>query len=159
MWETRKTKSFIHEWVTKDVFKWNLFICRNIKHTTKLNGISLPLSLSSFIVGGGTWERATMWKWWAKMSTSLPLPSSPHWQPNTPDTWLNDPIRLASSWAWVTLKEEPELEQTMTFGRRGRVVGLCVWLWWAPKKAVLMGFESSAMFILTSYSDHSCSGL
>lgn len=27
------------------------------------------------------------------MSTSFPLPSSPHWEPNTPETWLSPPIR------------------------------------------------------------------
>ena len=97
-----------------------------------------------------TWQRATMSKWWAKMSTSLPLPSSPHWQPNTPDTWLREPIRLVP---WVVLDsatlrdaEAETEEQTMRFGRRGRIMGLR-WWWRAPKKGVcgtLIGFESSA---------------
>ena len=97
-----------------------------------------------------TWQRATMSKWWAKMSTSLPLPSSPHWQPNTPNTWLRDPIQLVP---WVVLDlatlrdaEVEAEEQMMRFGRRGRIMGLR-WWWRAPKKGVcgtLIGFESSA---------------
>ena len=56
----------------------------------------------------GTWQRATISKWSAKISTSLPIPSSPHWNPNTSDTWFNDPIRLSDSLATdsTTLKEE-----------------------------------------------------
>ena len=43
---------------------------------------------------GSTWQRATISKCWANISTSFPLPSSPHWQPSTPETWLSAPMRL-----------------------------------------------------------------
>lgn len=42
-----------------------------------------------------TWQRATTSKCLAKISTSFPFPSSPHWQPSTPETWLSDSIRLS----------------------------------------------------------------
>lgn len=68
-----------------------------------------------------TWQRATMSKCWAKMSTSLPLPSSPHWDPNTPDTWLSDPIRRIS-WldSGATLRDAAAdfTEQTTLLDRR-----------------------------------------
>lgn len=41
----------------------------------------------------------------ARISTSLPLPSSPHWEPNTPETWLSDSIWLGNSLA-VTANED-----------------------------------------------------
>lgn len=49
-----------------------------------------------------------MWKCCAKMSTSLPLPSSPHWQPRTPETWLSESIRssdLVAAESVVTLSD------------------------------------------------------
>lgn len=95
-----------------------------------------------------TWQRATMSKCSAKMSTSLPLPSSPHCEPNTPETWLSDAIRLGGPLVLVvdsaTLSdaEADTEEQTTKFGRRGGMG-----LRWAPKKALrgpMTGLGSTA---------------
>lgn len=92
----------------------------------------------------------------AKMSTSLPLPSSPHWQPNTPETWLSDLIRSKSSpFSSLTPNEEVTAftEQTITglrcvlegpktegwMGNRSILQHLPLKVCWGDE----MGFESS----------------
>ncbi|OAY81693.1 Adenylosuccinate synthetase, chloroplastic [Ananas comosus] len=44
-----------------------------------------------------TWHRATMSNRSARISTSFPFPSSPHWEPSTAATWLSDPTRSWTS--------------------------------------------------------------
>lgn len=46
-----------------------------------------------FCFGALTWNLHTMSAAVASMSTTLPLPSSPHWEPSTTDTLLSACVR------------------------------------------------------------------
>lgn len=93
-----------------------------------------------------TWQRATMSKCWAKISTSLPLPSSPHWHPNTPETWPSDSIRLGDSLA-VNVNDDDEAAR----GWNGRRTLGTRWGWrrglgWAPHLGPVTGQEEQPSF-------------
>lgn len=56
----------------------------------------------------------------ARMSTSLPLPSSPHWQPSTAATWLSDPTRSAPATTLSVSLDGDEAEGAIALAEHSR---------------------------------------